>query len=73
MAVPAMSLAMGTRSAEDTERGIRAADEPDARQDQGAKQDHARGRTKQPHQAPALPRRVGENRAAFGWPAIGVW
>ena len=73
MAVPQMPLAMDTRSAEDAERGVRAAEQPDARQDQGAEQEKARGRAQQPHQPSALPRRVGEDGAALRWLLIGVW
>jgi hypothetical protein len=68
-----MPLAMGTRSAEDAERGVRAAEQPDARQDQDAEQESAGGRTGQPHQAPALPRRVGEDGIAFSRLLVGVW
>jgi hypothetical protein len=73
MAVLQMPLAMDTRSAEHAERRARAADEPNTRQDQGAEQENAGGRTQQPHQAPALSRRVGEHGAAFRRLLIGVW
>jgi hypothetical protein len=51
----------GGRRAEHAERGIGAAEQSQASQNQGADQQDATAGSEQAHQAPSLARRIGEN------------
>jgi hypothetical protein len=73
IAVPQMPLAMARRGAENAERGVWSAEQPDTDQDEGAEQENACGRPQQPHQPSALTCGVGEDGTVFRWQLTGVW
>jgi len=54
-------IVVADRRAEHAERGIWAAEQPDADDDQGADQQDAGAGSEQAHQPASLARRVGEN------------
>jgi hypothetical protein len=57
----ALAIVGAGRRAEYTERGIWAAEQSQAGQDQGADQQDTTAGPEQAHQAPPLARRIGEN------------
>ena len=68
-----MTVAAGDLRAEHAERGIWAAEQPDACQDQGADQQDARACPEQAHQAASLAGRVCENRTGLMLAGSSGW
>jgi hypothetical protein len=65
--------------AEHAKRSVRTAEQPDPGDDQGTDQENAGGGAKHPHQPPAVPCWVGEDRAGLmpslvrpSLPAVGL-